>query len=99
MLPNNRKLLLYIDPLYLETFDKYTTAGFDQQLFVKHLELMTNKDGCKVILSESKEFGSVITNNDKIKLPIVDQISVREFQNGKTTTAKDRVEILATNVP
>ena len=51
-----------------------------------------------VILSNSKEFESVITTNDKINLPVINQVSVREFSNGKTTPTKDRVEILATNV-
>ena len=59
---------------------------------------MTNKDGCKVILSDSKEFESVIVSNHKINLPFINQVSVREFQNGKIATIKDRVEILATNV-
>ena len=40
--------LLYIDPPYLETFDKYTSGGFDQEVFVKYLELMTNRNGCPV---------------------------------------------------
>ena len=59
---------------------------------------MTNKDGCKVILSDSKEFESVIVSNHKINLPFINQVSVREFQNGKTTISKDRLEILATNI-
>ena len=98
MLPDNRKLLLYLDPPYLDTFDKYTSAGFDHESFVKYLETVTNKEGCKVILSNSKEFDAVITNNDKNKLPVINQVSVSEFSNGRITTAKDRVKILATNV-
>ena len=98
VLPDNARLLLYLDPPYLETFDMYTSAGFDYESFMKYLELITNKAGCKVVLSNSKEFEAVITDNDKIKLPIVEQVSLREFSNGKTTTAKDRVERLATNV-
>ena len=91
-------MLLYLDSPYNETFDKYTSAGFDQESFVKYLEVMTNKEGCQVVLSNSKEFESVITQNDKINLPIINQIEVMDFQNGKTTTAKDRVEILAMNI-
>ena len=91
-------MLLYLDPPYLETFDKYTSDGFDQNSFVKYLETVTNIEGSQAILSNSKEFESVITNNDKINLPIVDQVTVREFQNGKTTATKDRLEILATNI-
>ena len=62
-----------------------------------YLETVTNKDGWKVILSDSLEFESVITSNDKINLPIINQVSVKEFSNGKTTT-KDSVEILATDI-
>ena len=92
------KMLLYLDPPYLDTFNKYTSGGFSQESFVKYLEVVTNKEGCKIILSNSKEFESVIYQNDKINLPIINQITLREFQNGKTTTAKERVEILATNI-
>ena len=81
VLPDNTKLLIYLDPPYLDTFDKYTSAGFDHESFVKYLELMTNRDDCKVTLSNSKEFEAVITNNDKIKLPIVEQVSVRKFSH------------------
>ena len=79
VLPDNATMLLYLDPPYLETFDKYTSCGFEQDSFVKYLEMVTNKAGCKVILSNSKEFKSVIAQNDKIKLPIVEQVSIREF--------------------
>ena len=65
---------------------------------MKYLERMTNREGCKVVLSDSKEFEAVITNNDKVSLPVVDQVSVRDFHNGRTTTARDSVEILATNI-
>ena len=58
----------YLDPPYLDTFDKYTSDGFDQDSFVKYLEVMTNKDSCKVVLSNSKDFESVISHNDKINL-------------------------------
>ena len=98
VLPDKARLLFYLDPPYLEAFDKYTSDGFDLESFIKYLEVMTNKEGCKVVLSNSKEFEAVITNNDKIKLPFVNHVSVREFSNGRTTTAKDREEILATNV-
>ena len=92
------EMLLYLDSLYLETFDKYTSGGFSQELFVKYLEVVTNQEGCKIILSNSKEFETVIYQNAKINLPIINQITLREFQNGKTTTAKERVEILAMNI-
>ena len=98
VLPDNARLLLYLDPPYLETFDKYTTAGFDHESFVKYLEVMTNKASCKGVLPNSKEFEAVITNNDRIKLPILNYVAVREFSNGKTTPTKDRVELLATNI-
>ena len=98
ILPDNARLLLYLDPPYLETFDKYTSTGFDQESFLKYLEVMTNRDGCKVILSNSKDFESVIAQNDQINLPVINHVSVRDFQNGRTTTAKDRVELLATNI-
>ena len=47
VLPDNARLLIYLDPPYLETFDKYTSAGFNHESFVKYLEVMTNKAGCK----------------------------------------------------
>ena len=65
---------------------------------MKYLETLTNKASCKVVLSNSKEFESVIAQNDQIKLPVINQVAVRDFNNGKTTTAKDRVELLATNI-
>ena len=98
VLPDNVRLLIYLDPPYLETFDKYTSAGFDHESFMKYLEVMTNRNDCKVILSNSKDFDAVIANNNRIKLPIVEQVSVREFNIGKTTLTKDHVELLATNI-
>ena len=98
VLPNNARMLIYLDPPYLETFDKYTSAGFDHESLVKYLEVMTNKEGCKVILSNSREFEAVIANNDKIKLPVINHVSVRDFSNSRTTPTKDHVELLATNI-
>ena len=66
VLPDNVRLLIYLDPPYLETFDKYTSSGFNQESFMKYLELITIRDGCKDILSNSKEFESVITQNAQI---------------------------------
>ena len=37
VLSDNDRLLLYLDPPYLETLDKYTSGGFNQESFVKYL--------------------------------------------------------------
>ena len=50
------------------------------------------------MLSNSKDFEAVITNNDQVNLPVIEHVSVRDFSNGRTTSTKDRVELLASNV-
>ena len=88
--------MLYIDPPYYNTFDKYTSNGFDQPAFVEYLEDVTNKANCKVILSNSHDFEGMIAENQHINLPEIITVSVK----GLTITAKpakDRVEIIGTN--
>ena len=93
----NERMLLYLDPPYYNTFDKYTADGFDQNAFVEYLELVTNKPNCKVILSNSNDFEEVIASNELINLPMIYTVSVKDFTN-TTTPAKDRVEIIGTNL-
>ena len=89
--------LLYIDPPYYNTFDKYTSDGFNQNGFVECLEAVTNRANWKVILSNSNDFEGVIAENDRINLPRIMTVSVKDFTNNRKP-AKDRVEIIATNL-
>ena len=89
--------LLYLDPPYYNTFDKYTSDGFDQNDIVECLEDVTNKANWKVILSNSNDFEGVIAENDQINLPRIKTVSVKDFTN-TTKPAKDMVEIIATNL-
>ena len=56
----DERLLLYLDPPYYNTFDKYTSDGFDQNDFVEYLEAVSNKANWKVSLSNSNDFEGVI---------------------------------------
>ena len=89
--------LLYLDPTYYNTFDKYTSDGFDQNGFDEYLEDVTNRANWKVILSNSHDFEGVIVENQRINLPRIMTVSVKDFTN-TTKPAKDRVEIIATNL-
>ena len=93
----NEQGLLYLDPPYFNTFDKYTFDGFDQNGFVEYLEDVTNKANWKVILSNSHDFEGVIAENDRINLPRIITVSVKDFTN-TTKPDKDRVEINGTNL-
>ena len=64
----DEKVLLYLDPPYYNTFDKYTSDGFHQTIFVEYLETVTNKDNCKIILSNSTDFEGVISENEQSQL-------------------------------
>ena len=78
-------------------FDRYTSDGFDQNGFVEYLEAVSNRAHCKVILSNSNDFEGVIAENDQINLPRIMTVSVKDFTN-TTKPAKDRVDIIATNL-
>ena len=93
----NERKLLYLDPPYYNTFDKYTSDGFDQDAFVEYLQDVTNRANCKVILSNSKDFIEVKARTNGINLPRIWSVSVKDLTN-TTTPAKDRVEIIATNI-
>ena len=93
----NEQVLLYLDPPYYQTFDRYTSDGFDQNEFVEYLEAVTNRANWKVILANSHDFEGVITENERINLPRIMAASVRDFTN-TTKPAKDRIEIIATNL-
>ena len=93
----NERVLLCLDPPYYNTFDKYTSDGFDQNGFVEYLETVTNKANWKVILSNSHDFEGVIAENERINLPRIMTGSVKDFTN-ITKPAKDRVEIIGTNL-
>ena len=93
----NERLLLYLDPPYYNTFDKYTSDGFDQNDFVEYLEDVTNRANWKIILSNSHDFEGVIAENERINLPRIMTVSVKDFTN-TTKPAKDRVEIIGTNL-
>ena len=70
----DEQALLYLDPLYCNTFDKYTSD-----------------------VSNSNDFEGVIAENDQINLPRIMTVSVKDFTN-TTKPAKNRVEIIATNL-
>ena len=89
--------LLYLDPPYYNTFDKHTSDGFDQNSFVEYLQDVTNRANWKVILSNSNDFEGAIIENEQINLPRIMTVSVKDFTN-TTKPAKDRVEIIATNL-
>ena len=93
----DEQVLLYLDPPYYNTFDKYTSDGFDQNEFVEYLEDVTNRANWKVILSNSHDFEGVIAENHHINLPRIMTVSVKDFTN-TAKPAKDRVEIIATNL-
>ena len=93
----NERMLLYLDPPYYKTFDKYTADGFDQNAFVEYLETVTNKPNCKVILSNSNDFEEVIASNELINLHTIYKVSVKDLTN-TTTPPKDRVEIIGINL-
>ena len=94
---DDQQVLLYLDPPYYNTFDKYTSDGFDQNEFVEYLEVATNRGNWKVILSNSHDFEGVIAENPRINLPKIMTVPVKDFTN-TTKPAKDRVEIIATNL-
>ena len=89
--------LLYLDPPYYNTFDKYISDGFDQNGFVKYLEDVTNRANWKVILSNSHDFKGVIAEHEQINLPRIMTLLVKYFTNN-TKPAKDRVEIIGNNL-
>ena len=89
--------LLYLDPPYYNTFDKYTSDGFDQNDFAEYLEDVTNKANWKVILSNSNDFEGVIAENEQINLPKILTVSVKDLTN-TTKPTKNRVEIIGTNL-
>ena len=89
--------LVYLDPPYYNTFDKYTSDGFDQNGFVEYLEDVTNRTNCKVILSNSHDFEGVIAENQRINLTRIITVSVKDFTN-TTKPAKVRFEIIGTNL-
>ena len=60
----DKQVLLYLNPPYYNTFDKYTSDGFDQTAFIEYLEAVTNKANCKIILSNSNDFEGVISENE-----------------------------------
>ena len=70
-------MLVYLDPPYYNTFDKYTSDGFDQNGFVEYLEDVTNRANWKVILSNSNDFEGVITENEPINHPKIMTVSVK----------------------
>ena len=88
----NKQTNTYID-IYIFIYIKY----FDQNFFVEYLEDVTNKDNCKVILSNSHDFEGVIAENHQINLPNIITVSVKDLTN-TTKPAKDRVEIIGTNL-
>ena len=90
-------MLLYLDPPYYNTFDKYTSDGFAQNEFVEYLEDVTNRANWKVILSNSHDFEGVIAENHQINLPRIMAVSVRDFTN-TTKPTNDGIEIIATNL-
>ena len=90
-------MLLYLDPPYYNTFDKYTYDGFDQNDFIEYLEDVTNRANWKVILSNSNDIEGIIAENDQINLPRIMTVSVKDFTN-TTKPTKNRVEIIATNL-
>ena len=89
--------LLYLDLPYYNNFDKYTSDGFDQNDFVEYLQDVTNRANWKVILSNSHDFEGVIAENERINLPRIMTVSVKDFTKS-TKPAKDRVEIIPTNL-
>ena len=88
---------MYLDPPYYKTFDKYNTEGFNYDMFIRYLENVTNKDNYRIILSNSIDFQEMLSKNDKINLSSICNVSLLNFTN-TTKPAKERIELLATNV-
>ena len=61
--------------------------------FFEYLEDVTNRANWKVIPSNSNDFEGVIAENERINLPRIMTVSVKDFTN-TTKPAKDRVEII-----
>ena len=93
----DEQVLLYLDPPYYNTLDKYTSDGFDETPFVEYLETVTNNANCKVILSSSNNFEGVISEKEQINLPKIITLSVKDLTN-TTKPAKNTVEIIGTNL-
>ena len=87
---NDEQGLLYLDPPYYNTFDKYTSDSFHQTAFVEYLEDVTNKVNWKVVMSNSHDFEGIIAANGRINLPRIITVSVKDFSN-TTKPVKDRV--------
>ena len=61
------------------------------------MSMKDHRANWKVILSNSNDFEGAISENERINLPRIMTVSVKDFTN-TMKPAKDRVGIIATNL-
>lgn len=78
---------IYLDPPYINTFDSYTSIGFDSEEFAGYV----NNLNCKCLISNSEDFKELLNDNFNVEI-----IEVQDKINSKSPGSV-RNEILAWN--